>query len=103
MKYRDYFSLKTLHRFGVEPDRPLTTDGAPEEVKSGILSAFGKQSAEAGEFLAHKTDCALLDMRIGEREPERVPIEVSEAMEDFVPAENTALRENDGPTMARGL
>ncbi len=106
MKYRDYFSLKTLNRFGVSPDRTLVTEGRPEEVKQNILAAFGAPdevlSAEDFAFLAHKTDCALLDMHVIEPIREREAIEVPEANERFE-APVAGIPEVRAPSVERTL
>jgi len=69
--YRDYFSLKTLNKFGVNPDTQLDLQNNP----SKILSTFGKVNAEDKKFLLDKINAAYSDMGI---EPKAISKEAAE-------------------------
>lgn len=101
MKYRDYFSLKTLSRFGVEPDRKLPESPDAVQMKQEILSAFGERDRGDAEFLSHKTDCALIDLRVTDV-PVREQIEVTDVCDDFTPADDF-FKAPDAPEIGRTL
>ena len=103
MHYRDYFSLKTLARFGVSPDREIITEGKAEDIRRTILSAFGTLSPEDRIFLARKTDAALCDMRLTEPAPSREQIDICEAAEPLPLTSVPLTREPDVPQTGKEL
>jgi len=84
--YKDYFSLKTLHKFGVSPEQNLDLSKSKEE----ILSPFGRLSKEDKTFLQGKVNAALIDNGIVKEEAKnqnREPIFIAELEENVF--ENT--------------
>ncbi len=102
MQYRDYFSLKTLSRFSVDPDLPLPESETAEDMKRSILAVFGTVGREDAEFLSHKTDCALRDLRVLEDVRAVEPMEIPEL--DDTPSTRVLHEpsQNRVPTKERG-
>ena len=83
MKYRDYFSLKTLGKYNIDPNKDINILASLDETKKEILKDFNEKDKEMISKLNNSIDNAFIDMRLqSEKTRIRENIIVSEAMDD---------------------
>ena len=83
MKYRDYFSLKTLGKYNIDPNKNINILASLDETKKEILKNFNEKDKEMISKLNNSIDNAFIDMRLqSEKTRIRENIIVSEAMDD---------------------
>lgn len=83
MKYRDYFSLKTLGKYNIDPNKDINILASLDETKKEILKYFNEKDKDMISKLNNSIDNAFIDMRLqSEKTIKRENIIVSEAMDD---------------------
>ena len=83
MKYRDYFSLKTLGKYNIDPNKDINILASLDETKKEILKNFNEKDKEMISKLNNSIDNAFIDMRLqSEKTIIRENIIVSEAMDN---------------------
>ena len=83
MKYRDYFSLKTLGKYNIDPNKDINILASLHETKKEILKDFNEKDKEMISKLNNSIDNAFIDMRLqSEKTIIRENIIVSEAMDN---------------------
>ena len=84
LKYRDYFSLKTLGKYNINPDKDINVLASLDETKKEILKDFNEKDKDMISKLNNSIDNAFIDMRLtSSKEKRRESIIVSEAMDDI--------------------
>ena len=84
LKYRDYFSLKTLGKYNINPDKDINVLASLDETKKEILKDFNEKDKGMISKLNNSIDNAFIDMRLtSSKEKTRESIIVSEAMDDI--------------------
>ena len=84
MKYRDYFSLKTLKNYNINPDKNINILSSLDETKKEILKDFNEKDKDMISKINNSIDNAFIDMRlISSNEKTRENIFISEAMDDI--------------------
>ena len=83
MKYRDYFSLKTLGKYNIDPNKDINILASLDETKKEILKDFNEKDKDMISKLNNSIDNAFIDMRIQNKKTRiRENIIVSEAMDN---------------------
>ena len=83
LKYRDYFSLKTLGKYNIDPNKDINILASLDETKKEILKNFNEKDKEMISKLNNSIDNAFIDMRLqSEKTIIRENIIVSEAMDN---------------------
>ena len=84
LKYRDYFSLKTLGKYNINPDKDIHVLSSLDETRKEILKDFNEKDKDMISKLNNSIDNAFIDMRLtSSKEKMRESIIVSEAMDDI--------------------
>lgn len=84
LKYRDYFSLKTLGKYNIDPNKDINILASLDETKKEILKDFNEKDKDMISKLNNSIDNAFIDMRLqSEKTLIRENIIVSEAMDDI--------------------
>jgi len=77
IKYKDYFSLKTLLKHNINPNQDLNLN----ENKESILKSFGEVTKEEKDLLSKRIDNACKDLGIVQKE--KIRIDVKELDETY--------------------